>query len=66
MTNQQLYLAIGLPIFVVLVGIFVNLAGFFYLISRFDRFEERFDAKVTTLLNTIHDVDTRTVKLEAK
>ena len=66
MTNQQLYLAIGIPILVVLVGIFVNLAGFFYLISRFDRFEERFDAKVTTLLNTIHDVDTRTVKLEAK
>lgn len=84
MTNQQLYLSIGIPSFLIALAWFINFlqmrgvdkriervedkADRHYesLNAKIDRQTESFNNQVTTLLTTIHNVDTRVVKLEEK
>jgi hypothetical protein len=64
LTNQQLYLSIGIPSILVILAWLSNAAFFWFLNSKIDRHYENFNNQVTTLLNTIHSVDVRVVKLE--
>lgn len=66
MTNQQLYLSIGIPSFLVILAWASNMAAFFFLNTKIDRHYENFNNQVTTLLNTIHGVSERVTKIEAK
>jgi hypothetical protein len=62
MTDAQLYLAIGLPSLVALVGILVNVGYFVTLNGRMTRVEDKID----TLTGKVLDVDTRVVRIEDK
>ena len=62
MTDAQLYLAVGLPSFVALVGILVNVGYFVTLNGRMTRVEDKID----TLTGKVLDVDTRVVRIEGK
>jgi hypothetical protein len=62
MTDAQLYLAVGLPSFVALVGILVNVGYFVTLNGRMTRVEDKID----TLTGKVLDVDTRVVRIEDK
>lgn len=76
MTDVQLYLAIGIPTFAVLVGILTNVihhnavnarfnsveARFNSIDDRFNRLEVRFD----TLLSKVIELDNRVTRIEAK
>ena len=80
MTDQQLYLAIGIPTLAVLVGILTNLVQHTStnaLISslearmdaRFNNVDARFnslDVKFGTLTGKVVDVDNRFTRIEAK
>lgn len=66
MTNQQLYLSIGIPSFLVILAWVSNMAAFFFLNTKIDRHYENFNNQVTTLLGTIHNVDVRVVKVEER
>ena len=50
MTNQQLYLTIGIPSFLVVVALLTNTAQFFFLNSKIDRHYENFNNQITTLV----------------
>jgi hypothetical protein len=61
------------PCIVILIGILVNKHDFTLLRQDFrdlsakvDRHYESFNNQITTLLTTIHNVDTRVVKLEER
>jgi hypothetical protein len=62
MNNAQLYLAIGLPSFVALVGILVNVGYFVVLNGRLTRVEDKID----TLTTKVVDVDNRVIRIEDK
>jgi hypothetical protein len=64
MTNQQLYLAIGLPTLTTLAALLFNQISFSRLNDKVDRHYENFNAQVTALLTSIHGVDVRTARLE--
>jgi hypothetical protein len=66
MTNLQLFLAIGIPSTLVILSWLSNRQDFRDLSAKVDRHYENFNNQVTTLLTTIHNVDTRVVKLEEK
>ena len=62
MTDAQLYLAIGLPSIVALVGILVNVAYFVSLNGRMMRVEDKLD----TLTGKVVAVDNRVIRIEDK
>jgi hypothetical protein len=62
MTVAQLYLAIGLPSFVALVGILVNVGYFVTLNGRMTRVEDKIDS----LTGKVAEVDNRVVRIEDK
>jgi hypothetical protein len=62
MNDAQLYLAIGLPSFVALVGILVNVGYFVALNGRMTRVEDKLDV----LTGKIAEVDNRVVRIEDK
>lgn len=62
MTDGQLYLRIGLPSIVALVGILVNVGYFVSLNSRMSRLEDKIDM----LTGKVADVDNRVVRIEDK
>jgi uncharacterized protein YdcH (DUF465 family) len=76
MTDVQLYLAIGIPTFAVLIGILMNVvhhtavnarfnsvdARFNSIDDRFNRLEVRFD----TLISKVIELDNRVTRIEAK
>ena len=62
MTDIQLYLAIGRPSFVGLVGILVNVGYFVVLNNRMTRVEDKID----TLTTKVVDVDNRVIRIEDK
>jgi len=62
MTDAQLYLAIGLPSFVALVGILVNVGYFVALNGRMTRVEDKLDV----LTGKVAEVDNRVVRIEDK
>jgi len=49
MTEQQLYLAVGLPVVAILIGILVNVTYFGSLSSRIGSLEARFDNRMSSL-----------------
>ncbi len=69
MTDLQLYLAIGIPTFAVLVGILTNIVQLNGINARFDSVDARFnsiDLKFDTLTGKVVDVDNRVTRIEAK
>ena len=62
MTDAQLYLAIGLPSFVALVGILVNVGYFVALNGRMTRVED----KLNVLTGKVAEIDNRVVRIEDK
>jgi hypothetical protein len=64
MTNLQLLLAIGIPSILVILSWLSNRQDFRDLSAKVDRHYENFNNQVTTLLTTIHSVDTRVVRIE--
>jgi hypothetical protein len=66
MTNSQLWLAIGIPSVLVILSWLSNRQDFRDLSAKVDRHYESFNNQVTTLLTTIHSVDTRVVKIETE
>ena len=62
MTDAQLYLAVGLPSFVALVGILVNVGYFVALSGRMGRLEDKLD----TLTGKVAEVDNRVIRIEDK
>lgn len=62
MSDAQLYLAIGLPSFVALVGILVNVGYFVALNGRMTCVEDKLDV----LTGKIAEVDNRVVRIEDK
>ena len=62
MSDAQLYLAIGLPSFVALVGILVNVGYFVALNGRMTRVEDKLDV----LTGKVADVNNRVVRIEDK
>ena len=80
MTDVQLYLAIGIPTFAILVGILTNVVHHSSTNARFNGIETRIsnlqtrvdarfnnlDVKLGTLTGKIIDVDNRVTRIEAK
>jgi hypothetical protein len=62
MTGAQLYLAVGLPSFVALVGILVNVGYFVALNGRMTRVEDKLDV----LTGKVAELDNRVVRIEDK
>jgi len=63
MTDTQLYLAVGLPSFVALVGILVNVGYFVALNSRITSLESRLDSRISSLESRL---DNRINSLESR
>ena len=62
MAGAQLYLAMGLPSFVALVGILVNVGYFVALNGRMTRVEDKLDV----LTGKVAEIDNRVVRIEDK
>ncbi len=62
MENVQMYLAIGLPSFVALVGILVNVGYFIALNGRMVRVEDKLDV----ITGKVAEVDNRVIRIEDK
>jgi hypothetical protein len=71
MTDSQLYLAIGLPSVVALIGILVNI-GYFIAIngrmgnieSRMQSLEQKFDTRFDLLMGKLFELDNRLTRVE--
>jgi hypothetical protein len=69
MTDLQLYLAIGIPTFAVIVGILMNVIHHSAVNARFNSVDSRFnnlDVKFDTLTGKVIEVDNRVTRIEAK
>jgi len=71
MTDQQLYLAIGLPSLLALIGILVNLSYFVVLSGRIQHIESRLDARMSSLetkfdvlIGKVVELDNRLTRVE--
>jgi hypothetical protein len=62
MAGAQLYLAVGLPSFVALVGILVNVGYFLALNGRMTRVGDKLDV----LTGKVAEIDNRVVRIEDK
>jgi hypothetical protein len=65
-TFSQLLLAVSIPTIVALVGVVWNQVGMNALRSEMSGLRKDLYDQVTALLNTIHGVDIRVVRLEEK
>ncbi|MGA2600335.1 MAG: hypothetical protein ABSH09_25500 [Bryobacteraceae bacterium] len=63
MTDLQLYLAIGVPSVLVLIGMFVNIGYFVTVNARITSLESRLDTRIYSLENRL---DGRITSIEAK
>ena len=66
MTDQQLYLAIGIPSFAVLMGMLMNGALFLALNSRMQALEARVNEGFQLILGKIAELDNRLSVLEER
>jgi hypothetical protein len=66
MSDAQLYLAIGLPSVVALIGILVNVGYFVAINARMTALEVKVDRHFEILLAKIEDIDTRLTRLEER
>ena len=73
MSEQQLYLAVGLPTVVALIGIMVNIGYFVAINARISSPETRFDnrinsleAKFDILVGKVVELDNRLVRMEER
>jgi hypothetical protein len=73
MSEQQLYLAVGLPTVVALIGIMVNIGYFVAINARIGSLETRLDnrinsleAKFDILVGKVVELDNRLVRLEER
>ena len=73
MSEQQLYLAVGLPTVVAMIGIMVNVGYFVAINARISSLETRLDnrinsleAKFDILVGKVVEVDNRLVRLEER
>lgn len=66
MTNVQLYFAIAVPTFAVLVGILVNMMQVNTINARFTSLENRFAAQFDMLLGKIIEIDNRLTRVEER
>jgi hypothetical protein len=72
-TDQQLYLAIGVPTIAVLVGILVNVGYFVALNGRINSIELRLDSRINSLeakfdilVGKVIEIDNRMIRLEER
>ena len=77
MTDQQLYLAIGVPAVIAVLGILVNV-GYFVALnarvaslenrldSRINAMEQKFDMKFDLLTGKVIELDNRIIRLEER
>jgi len=77
MTDQQLYLAIGIPAVIAILGILVNV-GYFVALnarvaslenrldSRINTMEQKFDMKFDLLTGKVIELDNRIIRLEER
>jgi hypothetical protein len=77
LTEQQLYLSIGIPTLAVLIGIMVNVGYFVAINGRINSLEMRLDARINTLeakfdmkldllTGKVIELDNRIVRLEER
>ena len=64
MNDQQLYLAIGVPSAVALIGILVNVGYFVALNARISGLENKFDTRFDLLIGKIFEIDNRLTRVE--
>jgi hypothetical protein len=57
MTDQQLYLAIGVPAVIAIVGILVNVGYFVALYARVASLESRLDSRIDKVEQGIHTME---------
>jgi hypothetical protein len=77
MTDQQLYLAIGIPSVIAILGILVNV-GYFVALNarvtslesrldqRINTMEQKFDMKFDLLTGKVIELDNRIIRLEER
>jgi hypothetical protein len=68
-TDVQLYLAIGIPTFAVLIGILMNVVHQNAVNARFNSIDDRFnrlDVRFDTLISKVIELDNRVTRIEAK
>ena len=77
MTDQQLYLAIGIPSVIAILGILVNV-GYFVALNarvaslesrldqRINTMEQKFDMKFDLLTGKVIELDNRLIRLEER
>ena len=77
MTDQQLYLSIGIPTLAVLIAVLVNIGYFIAINNRLGALEIRLDARITgletkfdtkfdILVGKVIEMDNRIVRLEER
>ena len=73
MTDQQLYLSIGLPSVLVLIGILVNISYFVTINARITSLETRLDGRINALetkfdllIGKVFGLDNRLTRIEEK
>jgi len=77
LTDQQLYLVVGLPTVTALIGILVNVSYFVSINARINSLEMRLDARINSLeskfetkfdilVGKVIDLDNRLVRLEER
>jgi hypothetical protein len=73
MNEQQLYIAVGLPTIVALIGILVNIGYFVALNGRIGSLETRLDSRINSLeakfdilVGKVVELDNRLVRMEER
>jgi hypothetical protein len=73
MNEQQLYIAVGLPTIVALIGILVNIGYFVGLNGRIGSLETRLDSRINSLeakfdilVGKVVELDNRLVRMEER
>jgi len=65
-TDTQLYLAVGVPSFVALIGILVNVSLYIHLSSRMETRLTAMEGRFDLLMGKIVDVDNRLTRVEER